>query len=279
MTSAANLAEQYHESISGDVQEIKRLQNKISAEKKILLADIQTHLKNNLDENLDFKLLNKEFTREDVVGIIRGVMEVRTIRPEEINEEFLFILECSKDEALLKDFKESFSSFPDELKVKVSLSCQGINILLNQAQYMADFLLDGYNLHKNYVEEKNYTQVCGYNFETSQGTIRIITEKNNTEQLKDISKNLYEISRGGYINRIIDVFEHTLSQFGSIYIVIRDEEQNIIDPVVKTGSYSEYKPKGETWEDKMHDALIYICNNHWYSSSDPDDNDENDCFT
>jgi hypothetical protein len=252
-------------------QDLVRLaQDNVLSCQRALQTSLMTHYRENSDEIVEFDLLKETFPHDVFKNFVMQIGKCNGIKGEELTKNVLAIFERSQDKVELEKLTTIVNKFFVELsdadKLRTSLFCGGFDTLAKKYGIMSDFLQEKYSLSCGFSKgEKNFISIEGYDFSLFESSIRFTGHKDCLDGLVDVANSLVSIVNDGYQSEFIDVFEHTLSEFNSITISVKDSDGDIVTPTLNIGDYNQYVGQGDTVEDQMLDVLKMVVKEHWYS--------------
>jgi hypothetical protein len=158
----------------------------------------------------------------------------------------------------------------DEIEVQEHIASGGID---------PKFMLIGDvgSMVKHREQERQYLKLfggyygcvaSGYFTETGQKVVRVAMIKGNERHTQMVLRGLefllpHILPHPSDGSKLVDIFEHTLSEYSSLYLHVFDDRVELRD-------HRGYRRKGDplkTFGD-LSEALRYVANHHWYESAE-----------
>jgi hypothetical protein len=271
MKNSIYMINQQVENNKSTKEQIAKLNKKLENSDAYLVKKLCNHFATS-DELLDVKSLLEMLRYKNTTKIVENVIIKRGLKPEEYTGETLNIIERFSESSTKKTYKylkENFDKLDNKIKLKIALFCSGLIALNIKFDFMGNYLAEKYDLKEYSLDSSSCVGLSGYNYELYQSVLRIVMLKDDVEGSKVIA-----LKTGVYKNKIIDIFESTLSQYDLIQIYLEDIDGEIYPSVTK-GRYDSFKSEKSTLEERMLEVIEYVAKRHPYYGVDENNDDDN----
>lgn len=267
--SLINLHEQrkgaLHATIAGAERALKDSQ-------KQLVDDLAEEFANNPDQDMDVGQMFDVFSdREKVADLVALVAASRPLKPSEMTDDLLSLVERSSYRDNSKDIPEIlFQSLEnDRDKVRFALFGSGVTQMYRLSESASEFLRTTIGIDWELSGKENAAWFTCIEPDVKTSSMKILLFRDRHDQLDQIAGSIVKLLDLGYQNRRIHTLRESCNRDGIVAVEISGNEgkDNWQFDVVKMayGSRSiKHTGSGVTSEERLVDVLKHLAKYHWY---------------
>lgn len=263
MTYALTIADKLREESSKRLNQINKLERELMEIQEQSVTDIVSFYTQESSEDISFNTIECLVSRSIMKEIALKIMEHRNLRATEVDSAFLKLLLTnpnSKDHIIRKEFEKTFESLSEKAKFRVSLFCHDNCITSEVCDYIRIFLKRNFRIEVlPIISTGNQLELHHPLPDSNQAQISLTYEYGSKEKLSIIGRDICFITKL-YESPTISIKFPCIGRVRCVDLVIRDSETgNVRHPVVaiNNGDYI-YETTGNTYEEKIYDALTFI---------------------
>ncbi|WP_210498837.1 hypothetical protein [Vibrio crassostreae] len=257
--------------------EDKKKQSKVSATKTLV-----SFFKENPDAHVNAADIASGINQDAALAVITTVNKMRTFTLEELNDNFLCVIvrgtyrrKYQGDKAFNLAEEVFVKLDTDEKKIKFCLHGNGTTNAASESSSAKAYLNKHFGIpmeRYGKTEEPTRLYRSGFHNDLQQIGFQLSLTQGNYDGIEDTADKIIKLLNSGSKVRGIDVFEHTLSQYTSYYLMLIDDNDEL-EPTFCEGRFHEKTFEGNDKREKLVNALKYIADNHWYESASKSDCD------